>query len=219
MPVMNVDQATGLCGGFDVSQRHEAAGRREPRQVRHDAFLHVLREQLRIHAVDAEDHHARRRVRAGGCAAGVEDCSEQGENARARCRLRHAAAGACTGRTRPVMCAGLPTPNIARIVGARSWICGSAFGHAPVREQHAGHQARIDAVVAAPRLGVVGEHFVGDAADRAFPRRAVAAVVADDQVRAVAAVRSVGVNLRRIEHVVDRSLVGLADRAGRSGPR
>ncbi len=62
-------------------QRHEAASGGEARQIRHDAFLHVLREQLRIHAVDAEDHHARGRIRAGGRAAGVQDRSEQGEEA------------------------------------------------------------------------------------------------------------------------------------------
>ena len=79
MPVMNVDHATGLCGGFEVSSGMKPPVAASRDKVRHDTFLHVLLEQLGIHPVDTEDHHARRGVRACRCAAGIEDRSEQRE--------------------------------------------------------------------------------------------------------------------------------------------
>src|SRR5262249_2533012 len=71
-----------------------------------------------------------------------------------------------------------------------------------VAEEHAWHEPRIDAVIAAPRLDVVLEHGPGDDAGRAVPRRAVAGVVADDQIGAVFEVRT-RVQLRWIERVAD----------------
>src|SRR5450830_538510 len=52
----------------------------------------------------------------------------------------------------------------------------------PAGEEHTGHQPGVDAVVPAPRLGVVLEDGARDNARRAVPRGAVAGVEADDEV-------------------------------------
>ena len=66
---------------------------------------------------------------------------------------------------------------------------GFSVCHRAVAEQHAGNERRIDAVVAAPCLGVGVEDRLGRPADRRLPRDAVAALVADDQVGRVVLVR------------------------------
>ena len=81
-------------------------------------------------------------------------------------------------------------PNRRSAVGAMSMSAGSSGVDRPVAEEHAGHQPRIDAVVAAPRLHVVLEDRPGDDAGRAVPRRPVAGVVADEEVRRVLEIRA-----------------------------
>src|SRR5512138_577290 len=71
------------------------------------------------------------------------------------------------------------------------------------REENAGHVDRIDAVVAAPALDVVLEDGAVDDAGDAVPRRPVALVVADDEVRGVVAVGA-GVNGLAVVDVGDR---------------
>ncbi len=61
-----------------------------------------------------------------------------------------------------------------------------------VAEEDAGHERRVDAVVAAPGLRVGVEDGLGRLADRRLPRDAVAALVADDQVGRVVLVRARG---------------------------
>src|ERR1700694_1846954 len=48
-------------------------------------------------------------------------------------------------------------------------------------KQHSGHESRIDAMVTAPRLDIVGEHRAGNDALRPVPRRPVAGAVSDQQ--------------------------------------
>ena len=55
-------------------------------------------------------------------------------------------------------------------------------GDGPVREEHAGHQRGVDAVVAAPGFGVVFEDARGDFADGGVPGGAIAFGIADDEV-------------------------------------
>ena len=52
---MNVDHATGLCGGIEVPKRREAAGRGKPREVREPALVDERSREVVIQAVEAED--------------------------------------------------------------------------------------------------------------------------------------------------------------------
>ena len=62
--------------------------------------------------------------------------------------------------------------------------------HGSVAEENAGHERWVDAVVAAPGLLVGVEHLFRRAADRCLPRYAITALVADDQVGTILAIRS-----------------------------
>src|SRR5438093_5576819 len=77
----------------------------------------------------------------------------------------------------------------------------------PAGEQHARDEPRIDAVVTAPRLGVVLEDRPRDHTRGAVPGSAVSRVEADDEVRRVLEVRP-AVKLRGVEGLVDRGLAG-----------
>ncbi|MFO0002529.1 MAG: hypothetical protein ACK559_15475, partial [bacterium] len=65
------------------------------------------------------------------------------------------------------------------------------FGDAPVAEEDAGHDGRVDAVVSRPGLRVVAEDLGRDRPRRALPGVAVPALVADEQVRSVEAIRAI----------------------------
>ncbi len=72
-----------------------------------------------------------------------------------------------------------------------------------VGEQYAGHQRRIDAVVAGPLLPVWLQQLDRHRAQRGLPRSAVAAFVADHQVRRLHVVLAAGVDLAAVEHAAD----------------
>jgi hypothetical protein len=76
-----------------------------------------------------------------------------------------------------------------------------------IAPEHAGHEPRIDAVIAGPALRVVGEHFAAHGSRRAIPRVAEALVVADEQLGRGVGVRTL-VHLAREEHFADHRLVG-----------
>ena len=97
--------------------------------------------------------------------------------------------------------------------GAMSMSAGSSDVDRAVAEEHAGHEPRIDAVVAAPRLHVVLEDRAGDDAGRAVPRRAVAGVVADEQVRRVL---EIGPGIERRRYRTPRGCRRLRRSASRS---
>ncbi len=82
----------------------------------------------------------------------------------------------------------------------------------PVAEEDAGHQARVDAMVAAPGLRVVVEDRPRHDAGGAAPRHAIARVVAHEQLRRVLDVGP-RVELRRVERLADRDLTAIAKTA------
>ena len=70
-----------------------------------------------------------------------------------------------------------------------------------------GDETRIDAVIAAPGFCVVGDPT--ESVTRpigAFPGRAIAAVVPDDQIRTVVAIGPDGMDLQAVEEFVDGDL-------------
>ena len=79
---------------------------------------------------------------------------------------------------------------------------GSSSSIAAAAEEDAGHEARIDAVVAAPGFDVVLKHGARDDARGRVPGVPIARVVADEEVRRVVEVRA-GVEARRVEHLGD----------------
>src|SRR5260221_11122447 len=83
-------------------------------------------------------------------------------------------------------------------------------------EEHAGHQPRIDAVIAAPRLDVVLEDRPRDDAGGAVPRGAIAGVEADQEVGRVLEIRT-AVERRGGEGLVDGHLARLLVAQPREG--
>ena len=157
-PVMNVDQATGLCGGIDVPSGAKPPRRGQPREMRQPALRRSVARQLVVEAVEAEDDDApagRRRVppQREQPRRATQRRSDERQRARAAARSCDA-----TANGRPSMCAGGSMPNSRSAVGAMSTSAGSCVVDRAVAEEHAGHQPRVDAVVAAPRLDVVLEH-------------------------------------------------------------
>ena len=58
---MNVDHATGLCGGIVVPSGAKRPRCGQPREVRQPARGHQVARQLVVEPVEAEDDHARGR--------------------------------------------------------------------------------------------------------------------------------------------------------------
>ena len=179
-PVMKVDHATGLCGGIVVPSGANAPRLREPLEIRHPPARHQVARERVVHAVEAEHDHARSRCAAGRCRRRRDQKHRnRREDARVARTLMRAP---CSGRAVHVSRRfdAEQAQRGRRDVDQRRLLVVDV----PVAEEHAGHQARIDAVIAAPRLDVVLEDRPADDAGRAVPRRAVAGVVADQQVRA-----------------------------------
>ena len=83
----------------------------------------------------------------------------------------------------PTICGGAGSLNSARIDGARSTSEGELPPIRRLAEQHPGHLERIGTMVRRPRLVVVQHELVAQFAQGRRPRRAIAAAIADDQVR------------------------------------
>ena len=155
---------------------------------------HELARQRVVEAVEAEDDRPRRPVARWRPPQRQRRRDERrqttssGDTARQRV-TRGVSTSSPARAAGPSMCGGGSMPNRRSAVGAMSIEAGRSVVDRAVAEQHAGHEARIDAVIAAPCLDVVLEHRPGDDAGGAVPRRAIAGVVADEQVGPVFEVR------------------------------
>ena len=71
----------------------------------------------------------------------------------------------------PTICGGVGRLNSARIDGARSTSDGDRPRIGAIAEEHAGHLERVGAVVGRPGQVVGEQEFVGQIAQRWWPRR------------------------------------------------
>ena len=199
-PVMNVDHATGLCGGIDVpsganppvAARRAKFGSRRCHQRSRDARNPDRRSRARSRA--CRRLSARRLQPIGDTDMAASDGHRDDAARRSdgcTCRIIASLPGAAAVNSAvPSMWRGGSMPNRCSAVGAMSTSAGSGASMRAVAEEHARHQARVDAVIAAPGLDVVLEHRTRHDTGRAVPRDAIARVVADEQVRRVLEVRA-----------------------------
>ncbi len=125
----------------------------------------------------------------------------------------------------PTICGGTGKLNSARIEGARSTSDGDIAADRAIAEEHAGHLECVGTVVGRPGLVVGEQEFRGQLAADRRPRCAVAAVIADDQVRRkrrrvalVDLVRAIDAADHRLPVRVGDGLKPL-DRSPSAGPR
>ena len=125
-PVMNVDQATGLCGGIGGAERAEAASGGDLAEMRHPASRHQVARQLVVQAVEAE-HDDPPAHAADACRPLHPDEHDERRGRTRRPPAEGCARSSCRPASgRPSMYAGGSMPNSRSTVGAMSTSAGSS---------------------------------------------------------------------------------------------
>ena len=212
---MNVDQATGLCGGIDVPSGANAAATaascakfgRRPRAIR-------SRVEAEVEAVEPSTITRRPDGRVARAAARRRRTARRQPGRRCTgSRRRGSHARPASGR--PSMYAGGSMPNSRSAVGAMSMSAGSsACRSAGCRRTRRARAA--DRCSGRRSTAFVLSSNTGPATmpRRAVPRHAIARVVADEQVRRVLEIRA-RVERRRVERLADPDLARLGVDADR----